>query len=72
MLEDYYLIGKILLIFLYLQGLMIFDLAMFLENGSLPLYAGGNFSGTEKECVQFGLERQFLEKIRTDFMNSDK
>lgn len=72
--EDYYLIGKILLIFLYLQGLMIFDLAMFLENGSLPLSMQAEIlSGTEKGMRHsLGSERQFLEKIRTDFMNSDK
>jgi hypothetical protein len=72
--EDYYLIGKMVLILLYVQSLQIFDLSMFLEYRELPIQMQAEIlSGAEKGMRHsLDSERQFLEKIRTDFMNSDK
>lgn len=72
--EDYYLIGKMVLILLYVQSLQIFDLSMYLEYQELSLQMQAEIlSGAEKGMRHsLDSERQFLEKIRTDFMNSDK
>jgi len=72
--EDYYLIGHLLLAYLYVQALMIFDLAEYLQYGDLTQEMEIQIlSGMEKGMRHsLGSERQFLEKIRSEFMNSNK
>ena len=68
--EDYYPLGKILLDFVYIQFLMLFDTVMFLEGADPDINTQARVLSSVEKGIRHSnqTEKQFLEKIRKSFM----